>query len=92
MREPVNTMTVKELKSLLNQCDDDDYVRIWLHENDDSFVMANVCTSGKVPHDLFKQEFKRGKITCYRCKKTFVVMPSTDIMPTYCCPSCRAKI
>lgn len=92
MRQSVNTLTVKELKELLKECSNDDTVRIWLKEDDDSFVTANVYATGKTAHDLFRQKFKRGEITCYHCKKTCVVMPSTDIMPTYCCPYCKAKI
>ena len=85
-------MKVKELKEILKSCNDDDHIDLYITEDEKSKVLAVLCTVGKHhPQDLYKQEFKRGTITCCVCNKQFVVHPAINEKVTYCCPYCKAK-
>ena len=85
-------MKVKELKEILKSCNDDDNLNLYINEDEKSKVLAVLHTVGKHrPQDLYKQEFKRGTITCCVCNKQFIVHPSIDRKITYCCPYCGAK-
>ena len=84
-------MKVKELKEILKSCNDDDNLNLYINEDENSKVSAVLYTSCKGPQDLYRQEFKRGTLTCCACNKQFAIYREIDAKVMYRCPYCGTK-